>query len=140
MTQLVLVKRGRGLFPADPLSEEYVNAIPDGKQVLAGVTRPRSPKQNRFVHALLHEIIKHTDQFRDVDDIKRFLKIRTRMFDVVVMPDGSVLLELEKTDFGSMDQIAFQRTWKRWAWVIKNEIVPGLDEEALRERILEQVA
>jgi hypothetical protein len=140
MAQMVWVKRGRGFYPADPLSAEYASGIPEGKQVLADVTRPRSPKQNRFVHALLHEIVKHTDEFFDVDDIKRHLKVRTRMFTTVVLPDGRIVLELEKTDFGSMDQIAFQRVWRRWAWVIKNEIVPGLDEEALRERILEQIA
>jgi hypothetical protein len=140
MAQMVWVKRGRGFYPADPLSAEYARNIPEGKQVLADVTRPRSPKQNRFVHALLHEIVKHTDEFFDVDDIKRHLKIRTRMFTTVVLPDGRIVLELEPTDFGSMDQIAFQRVWRRWVWVIKNEIVPGLDEEALRERILEQIA
>jgi hypothetical protein len=101
---------------------------------------PRSVKQNRFVHGLLHEIVKHTDRFYDVDDVKRFLLIRTRMYHLRVMPDGSVVLELQHTNFGAMDHIQFQRVWARWLWVIRNEILPEIDPDLLRTTILAEIA
>lgn len=139
MAQMVLVKRGGGFFPADPISEEYAARTKDGAQVLAEVTKPRSPKQNRFVHAALGEVLKHTDKFHDIEDLKRYLKIRTRMFTPVVMPDGAVILELQSVAFGSMDQFAFQRIWNRWRWVIVNEILVGIDPDEYEASILAEI-
>ena len=140
MTQGVFVKRGGALWPADPVAHDLVRSFKQGKRVLCDVTAPRSPKQNAFVHALLHEIVQHTDRFKDIDDLKRFLKIRSRMYKLRVTPDGSTVLELESTAFGSMDDTRFQRVWNRWKDIIKAEVVPDIDDRALRLRILETIS
>ncbi len=140
MTKMLLVKRKGGFFPADPVSEEYAAQTKEGAQVLAEVTKPRSPKQNRFIHSALHEVLKHTNKFRDIEDLKRYLKIRSRMYHVTVLPDGTVALEVPSIAFGSMDQYAFQRIWNRWKWIIINEILIGVDPEELQETILAEIA
>jgi hypothetical protein len=134
------VKRGGALWPTDPEARALLRSIGQGKMAMISIRVPRSIKQNRFVHGLLHEIVKHTDRYFDVDDLKRFLKIRTRMYHLRTMPDGSVVLELQHTDFGAMDHVQFQRVWERWRYIIRTEIFPDIDEELLRTTILAEIA
>lgn len=144
MTQGVFIKRKGALYPADPVAGDLLAGIADEKLVLCDVTTPRNPKQNAFIHALLSEIVKHTDRFKDIDDLKRFLKLRSRMYHLIVIrhSDGSesTALELQSTAFGSMDQTQFARVWNRWKDIIRHEIIPDLDDQALRMQILEQIA
>jgi hypothetical protein len=134
------VKRGGALWPTDPESRAILRSLKQGGQAMVSVRVPRSIKQHRFVFALLHEIVKHCDRFYDVDDLKRFLLIRTRMYHLRTMPDGSVVLELSHVNFGAMDQVMFARCWERWKYIIRTEILPDIDTEALRTTILAEIA
>ena len=134
------VKRGGALWPTDAEARAILRSLKQGGQAMVSVRVPRSIKQNRFVHGLLHELVKHTDRFYDVDDLKRFLKIRTRMYHLRNMPDGSVVLELQHTDFGAMDHVMFQRCWERWRYIIRTEILPDIDDELLRTTVLSEIA
>jgi len=134
------IKRGGALWPTDPESRAILRSLKNGGQAMVSIRVPRSIKQNRFVHALLHELVKHTNRFYDIDDLKRFLKVRSRMYHLRTMPDGSVVLELQHTDFGAMDQVMFQRTWERWRYIIRTEILPDVDDDALRTTILAEIA
>lgn len=142
MAQGVWVKTAAGHFaPGDPVAKQIADQVKTGQRVVADVRKSRYPKHNAFVHCLLQEIVDNTgSRFLDIDDLKKFLKLRSRMYDVHVLSDGTMALELEKTDFASMDQLAFNTVWKRWAWILRTEVVPDIDIEALRERILEQIA
>lgn len=140
MTDMVFVKRGKGFYPADPVTEQYAAQTSEGTHILATVRKPRSPKQNRFVHALLGEVIKHTDRFADVEDLKRFLMLRCRMYELVAINDGRFVISFPSLKFGSMDQFEFQRVFDRWKWVIVNEILIGVDPIVLETTILSEIA
>lgn len=134
------LKKGGALWPMDPEASAIVRSLKQGQMAMCSVRVPRSVKQQRFIFALLHEIIKHTERWYDVDDLKRFLLIRTRMYHLRVMPDGSVVLELQRTNFGAMDHVQFQRVWARWRYIIRTEILPEIDDEALRTTVLAEIA
>jgi hypothetical protein len=140
MREGAFIKKGGALWPTDPEARAILMSLGQGQQAMVSLRVPRSIKQNRFIHGLLHEVVKHTDRFYDVDDLKRFLKIRCRMYHLRNMPDGSVVLELQRTDFGALDHVTFQRVWARWAYIIRTEILPEIDPEALRTTILSEIA
>lgn len=135
----VFIKKGGALWPADPVAGEIVRSIGQGKLCLMGARVPRSIKQNRWIHVFLTKVLDNTDRFRDLDDLRDFLKIRSKMFRMRPMPDGSVVLELQSVSFGSMDQIVFQRVVNRWLWIVEHEILPDIDDIALRNEILMEI-
>lgn len=136
----VFLKRGGALWPADPVASQIMRSIGQGKRCLCGVRVPRSIKQNAFIHALLTRILDNTDRFKDLDDLKDYLKVRSKMFRLRVLPDGSTVLELQSVSFGSMDQLQFQKVVNRWLWIVENEIIPDIDDAALRAEILAEIS
>jgi hypothetical protein len=135
----VFLKRGGALWPADPVAGEIMRGLGQGKLCLVGVRVPRSIKQNRWIHWFLTKVLDNTDRFHDLEDLRDFLKIRSRMFRLRIMPDGSTVLELQSVSFGSMDQLIFQRVVNRWLWIVEHEILPDIDDTALRNEILLEI-
>lgn len=135
----VFVKRGGALWPADPVAAEILRGIGQRKQCLVAIRVPRSVKQNRWIHALLTTVLNNTDRFADLADLRDFLKIRSKMFRLRIMPDGSTVLELQSIAFGSLDQLQFNRVVNRWLWIVEHEIIPDIDDASLRAEILAEI-
>ena len=59
------VRKGNTLVPADIHADEFLAGIPDGKEVLATIRRPRSPEHNRWFFAMLAKVCHASGKFND---------------------------------------------------------------------------
>lgn len=136
------MQRDRGaLKPADPYSDELLAGIPHGTDLVVTVESPRQVKFSKMVHATLAAVARNHPDFRTVEDLKRELKIRSRMMSPIAGVDrrtGKPMIywELQSVSFHSMDELEFRRVWGLWKDIIAREIIPGIDNDALEAEAL----
>lgn len=135
MTEIVMRKRGRRLEPVDPMSEEDMDHLPADRDLLVSAKAPRNLRQHRLAWALAQKLAEACDYLHDREDAMDYLKIRAKHVRMIAEPSGKVHLIPRSIAFGSVDQVKFSRLFNRMVWVVCNEILPGLDEGALRAEI-----
>lgn len=140
MREFAVVRRGKVLVPADDIAAEEMARLPENKATLVTARVPRNPRHHRLAWALAQKLSEMVDGLHDREDAMTYLKIKARHVDYLTDPKtGAVYLLPKSINFASLDQTAFSRLWDRMTWVVCNEIVPGLDEDALQREILDMV-
>jgi hypothetical protein len=140
MKEFAVIRRGKVLVPVDDLAAEEMARLPENKAALVTARVPRNPRHHRLAWALAQKLSEMVDGIHDREDAMTFLKIKARHVDYLTDPtNGNVYLVPRSINFASLDQTAFSRLWDRMCWIVCNEIVPGLDSEALQREILEMV-
>lgn len=126
------IKRGAGLFPADPVTEAMLDGIGQGQSVTTDEPRKRrNPAFHALMMGILQKVVEQTaPRYADVEDLMFELKLRTRMFKEIDTRRG-VRLVPRSISFASMSEQQFKRVSDRWLYVISTEIMPGVDPEAL---------
>jgi hypothetical protein len=140
MKEIAVIRRGNTLVPVDDMAAEEIGRLREGKEALITVRVPRNARHHRLAWALAHKLAGMVNGLHDDEDAMTMLKLRCRHVDYFADPlTGKVQIIPRSINFASLDQTAFSRLWDRMTWVVCSEIVPGLDEEALRREILEMV-
>jgi hypothetical protein len=135
MTEIIMRRRGSALVPVTEIDAEAIASIPEGKDVFVTPKHRRNPKHHRLAWALAEKLSEMCD-FNDREDAMDFLKIKARHIKMIMDPrSGHVEIVPKSISFASLDQQAFSRIFNRMVWVICNEIVPGLEETALRREV-----
>lgn len=133
--ELIMHRKGLALYPVDPVSEELVMKVVNDRHVIAHLHQPRNAKFSAFVHAVLHKVVQNSDDFDSVDELKKYLKIRTRRYTPIAGVDRTgkpmVYTVLDSTSFYDMDEIEFRGLWDQWLNIILTEILPGVSADAL---------
>lgn len=126
------IKRGGGLFPADPVTAEMLDGVGQGQTAVTDEPkRRRNPQFHKLMMSILHKVVEHTaPRFADIDDLMFELKLRTGMFKEIDTRRG-VRLVPRSVSFASMSEQQFQRVSDRWLYIISTEIMPGVDPESL---------
>lgn len=112
-------KRGKSLVPSDRHAEEFIDALPDDKEVLVSIRRPRSIKHHKFFFAKLRAIIEATGRWQTEDDLLQDLKLATRHVEKrqnVITKD--YYMAPRSINFASMSQDAFKRFNDRCDYVL----------------------
>lgn len=126
------VKRGRVLVPADFAADEMLDDLPEGREVLMTMRRPRSPQHHRFFFALLRKVVENTDRWASEEDLLDDLKIAcghaTRRANLIT---GEISLVAKSINFASMPEDAFRRFKDRALFVLSTAI--GVDPVTLME-------
>lgn len=136
MSEIMVRRNGNILTPVDDLAAEGFANIPASRDVLITVRAPRNPRHHRLAWALAQKVADACDWLHDRDDAMDFLKLKARHYKAIVDPrTGQTAMVPKSIAFGSLDQVAFNRLFNRMVWVICNDILPGLDEAALRAEI-----
>ena len=138
MPELLMRKgtgHGIGLFPLNEMSEEELSAV-SKDQLLVTIKTPRNPRQFALAWALATKVQEACDWLADKEDAMAYLKIKARHVKYIHDP------RTEKTEiiprsiaFASLSQDAFKRVLDRMIWVTVTEILPGIEESALRREI-----
>jgi len=126
------IKRGGGLFPADPVTAEMLDGIGQGQTVTTDEPKKRrNPQFHKLMMSILHAVVVHTaPRFADIDDLMFELKLRTGMFKEIDTRRG-VRLVPRSISFASMSEQQFKRVSDRWLFLISTEVIPGVDPESL---------
>lgn len=122
-------KSGKHLTPSDPHAEEFIDAIPDGKEVLVSIRRPRNVQHHRFFFAKLRAIVEATGKWLSEDDLLQDLKLATRHVEKrqnVITKD--YYMAPRSINFASMSQDAFARFNDRCDYVLAEA---GIDVDAI---------
>ena len=136
MDELHMVREGTHLVPVDEMSAEELARLPLRTQVLVKVTQPRNLRQHRLAWALATKISEACDWLHDREDAMSWLKINARHVRYIHdHSNGETQIIPKSIRFAALDQMGFDRIFKRMVYVTVTEIIPGIDEAALRAEI-----
>lgn len=137
--ELALIKEPGRLVPVDEVSSDDLMAIPNGTEVLVSPRMPRSLRQHRFVWALAQKLAENCAFLRDRQEAMDYLKVKAKHVRLVTAPDGSFYVFPRSIAFASMSQVAFTQLLNKMIDVICGEILPGLEEQDLRNEVSEMI-
>lgn len=128
------VLRNGALFPADFAAEEFIAGIPNGKEVLVTIRRPRSPQHHRWFFAMLRKVSDNSDNWGDEDDLLDDLKHAVghveRRQNILT---GETLARARSISFASMGQDAFNRFVNRCLFVLAQFL--GISPDDLKSEV-----
>lgn len=136
MDELHMVREGNHLVPLDEMSSEELARLPLKQQVLVTVRVPRNIRQHRLAWALATKVAEACEWLHDREDAMAWLKIKARHVRYIHdHHNGETQIVPKSIRFAALDQMGFDRVFKRMVYITVSEIIPGLDEEALRAEI-----
>lgn len=127
--------------PSDERALEILEGLKDGEKVLLWVHKARYPEHHKLAWAVFQKIADATGQ--TAENIALWLKLETGRFDYVQLVDGRVIEAPHSLKFESMSQAEFQSFWNDALEIIKDKVLPGVDDQVfndLRELISGQAA
>lgn len=143
--ELWLNRTATGLTPADDAGREYLRKIKLGSMVKAGVVKPRSLPFHRRFFAMLRVVYQSCGDWASERELLNELKFRTGYVDkqkIVDRETGEVMAEIvtpQSIAFHEMDDEEFRTFTDKCINVICTQMVPGLEDDVLREEILRAV-
>ena len=136
MNELHMVREGNHLVPIDEMSSEELARIPSRQQVLVTVRFPRNIRQHRLAWALATKVAEACEWLHDREDAMAWLKIKARHVRYIHdNHNGETQIIPKSIRFAALDQMGFDRIFRRMVYVTVTEIIPGIDEAALRTEI-----
>jgi hypothetical protein len=129
------IKRGNTLVPADVFADEMLAEIPNNREVLLTVRRPRSPASHRWFFALLRKVVHASDQWVDEEDLLDDLKDATGHVhpDAINPLTGHVRRKTRSINFAAMGEDKFRRFRDRCIYVLCRRL--GYDPLVLMEEV-----
>lgn len=129
------VRKGSVLMPADFAAEEMLNSLPQGREVLVTVRRPRSPQHHRWFFAMLRKVVENSDdRWGDEDDLLDDLKFAVgHVKRRVHMLSGEIVMVAQSISFAAMGEDKFIRFRDRCLYVIRK--ATGIDPEELMKEV-----
>lgn len=137
MTELFMRKTLRGLEPADGAEMPRLKL---GSVVKVKITRPRNVMHHRKFYALMNLIFKNQEHYETLDDLVNIIKIATGHCHVYRKKNGDALPVPRSIAFHNMDQTQFDDFYAKVIRLVRENIIPGLDDAALRSEIEDLVA
>lgn len=145
MNELIMCKRGAwrvdesGLFITQAISEDDFRELPTGKDLVVRAHGARSPEQLAKAWVLAQKIADAT-WLHDKYDAMEWLKYKAHHFKWITDPTtGECVAKTKSIAFESLSQELFNRIFNRYVYVTCSEIIPGLDNTALRKSVEEMV-
>lgn len=129
------IRRGNCLVPADYNSEDWLNAIPEGKEVLIDWRKPRHPENHRHFFAILRLACDQLDAYSDTESLLDALKIGCNHVRPVMKANGDMIFLPKSINFSAMGELEFQRFKNRALYVLSQilgydatTLLPEIDE------------
>ncbi|HSC55776.1 MAG TPA: hypothetical protein VLC51_01160 [Nitrospira sp.] len=134
--EIPMRRDGNHLVPADQVAAEMLAEVPTNTGVMVTVKVPRNLRQFRLAWALADLVSKSVDFLPDRETAMDWLKIKSRHVRMIHDPvRGTTAIVPKSIAFQSLDQTGFRRVLDRMIYVTTTEIIPGLDEGALRAEL-----
>lgn len=127
------IRRGKCLVPADFVAEEWLDALPEGKEVLIDWRKPRHPENHRHFFAILRLAVEQIDSYDDTESLLDALKIACSHVRPVMKADGEMIFLPKSINFASMGEEEFKRFKNRALYILSR--ILGFDAVALLPEI-----
>jgi hypothetical protein len=135
MVEIAMRRSGAKLIPVDDLAADDLVRVPADRDVMVKIVSHKNMKLWRMLWALASKVSDACDHLHDREDAMDELKIRTRYVKYITNPvTGEVRIvpkSLTKLDGAGLNRLA-----DRMIYVICRDIVPGMDEGALKSEVL----
>lgn len=118
------------LTPATDEAEAWARKIKPGDIIEVDVKRPRSQQFHKLFFAMLKIVSDNLDNC-SVDNLLDIIKIGIGHTKIIKMPDGRLYAIPMSISFSSLDQDAFAEIFTKAGDYVIQEILPGIDRDAL---------
>lgn len=132
MTQIFIEKLDDCFIPSGIASAETFEGLQRG-DYLAKLSRPRNIAYHRQYFALLNELVKHQDEFANVEELRAAIAVAIGECKVIEVRGRTVAIP-KSIAFSSMDQLAFKDFREKAVDFILTSILPHLDSDEVREK------
>ena len=122
--------RGAHLRPYADEGVAWIRRMNPGDIIEVDVVRPRSQQHHRLFFAMLKIVSDNLDNC-SVDNLLDIIKIGIGHTKIVKMPDGRLYAIPMSISFSSLDQDAFAEIFTKAGDYVIQEILPGIDRDAL---------
>lgn len=146
MTDLYLKRTAHGLAAFDDSSKDTLRKIKLGEMVRVKLNRLRNPQFHRKFWAMMNFVYASCGHWQTTEDLVLDLKFRIGHVDkkqVIDYNTGEVLAEIltpKSIAFHAMDESQFQEFVERCIQEICATMVPGLEDDVLRQEVLHAIA
>lgn len=126
--ELLMVRQGVNLIPADQLAEEDILAFSDKRPIMVEARHPRSPPHHRLLFGLLRKVARSTPTPLNEDALRAWVLVRTGNVDILPLGFGKVYEAPKSMAFRNMDQVEFRALFDAAVKLILEEVAPGLPD------------
>lgn len=118
-------KRKGALWPSDPISDELLEKLPDGKEVLLTIRRARNVRHHKLLWAMLRKVVENTDgQWPNENALLDELKLATGLAEVRVnLLTGNPYAVPGSISFASMDQTKFKEWFDQATHLLATKVL-----------------
>lgn len=102
------VRQGNTLIPADFAADELVSKIPEGKEIMVTIRKPRSPQHHRWFFAMLRKVVENTDFWKNEEDLLDAVKEAVGHTTKVMKLNGEIEHFPMSINWSTMDEIKFK--------------------------------
>ena len=131
---LAFIKRGNHLVAADLHADEFLTGVPENREVLVSIRRPRSVQQHRLFFGLLRLVAANTDQWPSeaalLDDLKLALGHAETRVNLIT---GEPYAVARSISFASMPQDEFRDFFDRALALLAERVLSVSPDDLRRE-------
>lgn len=100
------------LSPSSESSAEDYKKLREGNEYSVELKKARNPKFHRKAFKLIKVMFDNQEQYDDMRSYRRMLKVKTGSVETYFVGE-QMIMELKSWDFASMDDLEFERLYKR---------------------------
>jgi Protein of unknown function (DUF1367) len=127
-------RHGNKLVPSDMHALDWLQSLPNRREVVLTVRLSRSPEHHRWFFAMLHKVVEATgDRWPREENLLDDLKFATGYYSVREDFDGVQYRRPDSISFASMSEDTFKHFVRRCCDVIS--LKTGIDPEALMDDV-----
>jgi hypothetical protein len=125
---LLMVRSGTHLVPADGLAEEDVLELPNAKPLMVKITTTRSLPQHRLLFGLIRKTARSTPTPITENALRQWLTVRTGHVDIMPLGFGKSYEAPRSWAFDRMDGDEFRKLFDDVVHLILTEVAPNLPD------------
>jgi hypothetical protein len=126
-------KRNGKLVPADLAAEDWLNSVPDGKEILISYRSPRNIGSHKHLFAILKVACEQLEGYPGPEELLDAVKVATHLTRPVKLASGEIIWIPKSINWAAMGQEEFAR-WKARALYVLGKLL-GIDPQQLLEEV-----
>jgi hypothetical protein len=127
-----------GLASTDDASEAALKSVRLGECVELRMKRPRNLQMHRLFWKLMETVANNQEHYRSAEEVCTAFKFAVNHCDTLRTKRGDVLVP-RSISFAKCDQIQFREFFDKAVKFCVEEVIPGLNSEALEREVMELV-
>ena len=137
MSVIFCRKQAGVLWPLDEGGQEVFNHIAEGEMVTVDIRRPRNVQFHRLFFALLQIVFENQSRCKSIDELLDVVKISVGHCRTFRYKDGTEVKTPKSISFSRMKEDDFRIFYDRVVAFVCQELLPRMDSDDLKMRVLE---